>query len=58
MATWIDGIIVSLLAIGATVLVGVVGYLIEKNDESAERNAPGDQRRAVAERKAPAERRG
>ena len=52
MATWIDGVIVSLLAIGASVLVGVVGYLIEKDDESAERNAPADQRRAQAERKA------
>ena len=52
MATWIDGVIVSLLAIGASVLVGVVGYLIEKDDESAERNSPADQRRAQAERKA------
>jgi hypothetical protein len=50
MATWVDGIIVSLLAIGASVFVGVVGFLIEKNDESAERSAPGDQRRAVENR--------
>lgn len=50
MATWVDGLIVTVLAIGATVLLGVLGYLIEKNDESAERKAPGDQRRAPAER--------
>jgi hypothetical protein len=29
-------LIVSLLAIGASVLVGTLGYLIEKNAESAE----------------------
>lgn len=51
MATWVDGIIVSLLAIGATVLVGIFGYFIEKNDESAERNAPVDQRELPAEHK-------
>jgi hypothetical protein len=40
-----DIVIVSLLAIGATVLLGVLGYLIEKNDESAERKAVEGQRR-------------
>lgn len=34
-------LIVSLLAIGASVLVGVLGYLIEKNSESAEHNSEG-----------------
>ncbi len=33
MATWVDGVIVSLIAIGATVLVGVLGYLTDKNSE-------------------------
>ena len=31
-----DIVIVTLLAIGATVLLGVLGYLIDKNSESAE----------------------
>jgi hypothetical protein len=37
MVGWTDVAIVTLLAIGATVLVGVLGYLIEKNsDENGE----------------------
>lgn len=30
MATWVDGIIVSVLAIAATVLIGVLGYFSDK----------------------------
>ena len=30
MATWTDALIVTLIAIGATVLVGVLGYLADK----------------------------
>lgn len=30
MATWVDGVIVSLIAIGAVVLVGFLGYLADK----------------------------
>jgi len=31
MVGWTDVVIVSLIAIGSVVLVGVLGYLIEKN---------------------------
>jgi hypothetical protein len=31
MVGWTDVVIVSLIAIGAVVLVGVLGYLIDKN---------------------------
>ncbi len=37
-------LIVTLLAIGASVLLGVFGYLIEKNEESAEHNSEGNRR--------------
>jgi hypothetical protein len=30
MATWVDGVIVSLIAIGASVLVGLLGYFADK----------------------------
>ena len=30
MAEWTDAVIVSLITIGAVVLVGILGYLIEK----------------------------
>jgi len=30
MAGWTDAVIVSLLALGAVVVIGVLGYLIEK----------------------------
>jgi len=30
MAGWTDAVIVSLIAIGSVVLVGILGYLIEK----------------------------
>jgi hypothetical protein len=33
MATWVDGIIVSVLAIVATVLIGVLGYFADKGSE-------------------------
>ncbi|MBV8842576.1 MAG: hypothetical protein JO307_07175 [Bryobacterales bacterium] len=45
MFVLIDTVIVSLLAIGATVLLGLLGYLIEKTDESAEHKAVEGQRR-------------
>ena len=31
MISWTDAIIVTLLAVGTAVLVGVLGYLIDKN---------------------------
>jgi len=30
MAGWIDAIIVTLIAIGSVVVIGILGYLIEK----------------------------
>jgi hypothetical protein len=50
MVGWTDVLIVTLLAIGATVLVGILGYLIERSDSSTERGEP-------AELRGPAERR-
>jgi hypothetical protein len=35
-------LIVSLIAIGAVVLVGVLGYLIDKNSEPVEHKTKGD----------------
>ena len=35
-------LIVSLIAIGAAVLIGVLGYLIDKNSERAEHNPEGN----------------
>ena len=32
MISWTDAIIVTLIAIGASVLVGFLGYLIDKNE--------------------------
>jgi hypothetical protein len=40
MPNWVDGVIVALLAIGASVLVGILGYLVDKNEGKSE----GDQR--------------
>ena len=37
MATWVDGIIVTVISIGATVLVGILGYLLDKGSDPAER---------------------
>jgi hypothetical protein len=39
MPNWVDGVIVALLAIGASVLVGVLGYLVDKSEGKSE----GDQ---------------
>jgi hypothetical protein len=50
MVGWTDVLIVTLLAIGATVLVGILGYRIERSDSSTERGEP-------AEHREPAERR-
>ena len=36
MATWVDGVIVSLIAIGASLLVGLLGYLADKGNASKE----------------------
>jgi hypothetical protein len=33
MLTWTDAILVSLLALGSAVLVGILGYLMEKSNE-------------------------
>jgi hypothetical protein len=44
MVGWTDVIIVTLLATGATVLIGVLGYFIDKSDESAERREPAERR--------------
>lgn len=33
MATWVDGMIVSVIALGATILIGVLGWLMDKNSE-------------------------
>lgn len=33
MQTWVDGIIVSVLAIAASVVVGVLGYWADKSGE-------------------------
>ena len=39
MATWVDGVIVSLIAIGAVVLVGFLGYLTDKGAGEPEQGA-------------------
>ena len=39
MPNWVDGVIVALLAIGASVLVGILGYLVDKSEGKSE----GDQ---------------
>jgi hypothetical protein len=36
MAGWTDALIVSLLAIGSVVVIGVLGYLIEKKGTQEE----------------------
>jgi hypothetical protein len=36
MPNWVDGVIVSLLAIGASVVVGILGYLVEKSEAKSE----------------------
>ena len=47
MAGWTDAVIVTLIAIGATVLIGVLGYLIEKSsDETGDKSAGGRSRGA------------
>ena len=33
MISWTDAVIVTLIAIGASVLVGVLGYFIDKNEK-------------------------
>ena len=37
MAGWLDAVIVSLIALGSVVVVGILGYLIEKKG-AQERN--------------------
>jgi len=36
MAGWIDAIIVTLIAIGSDVVIGILGYLIEKKGAQEE----------------------
>jgi hypothetical protein len=36
MPNWIDGVIVSLIALGVTVLVGILGYLVDKSEGKSE----------------------
>ena len=43
MAKWTDAVIVTLISMGAAVLLGIVGYLIEKSADSAERKPEGNQ---------------
>lgn len=40
MPNWVDGVIVSLLAIGASVLVGILGYLVDKSEGKSEEAQP------------------
>ena len=39
MPNWVDGVIVALLAIGASVLVGILGYLVDKSEGKSEDDA-------------------
>lgn len=48
MPNWVDGVIVALLAIGASVLVGILGYLVDKNEGKSE----GDNSSQPAEHRA------
>jgi hypothetical protein len=41
MAGWTDAVIVSLIAIGTVVLVGILGYLIEKKGAEDKDGVPG-----------------
>jgi hypothetical protein len=52
MPNWVDGVIVSLLAIGASVLVGILGYLVDKSEGKSEE----DQSSESAEHKVEAKR--
>lgn len=36
MPNWVDGVIVSALALGASVLVGVLGYLVDQSEGKSE----------------------
>ena len=45
MAHWTDAVIVALLAIAASVLLGVLGYLIDKTGEPAKDEPEGDYKR-------------
>ncbi len=33
MPTWVDGVFVSLIAIAVSVLIGVLGYFMDKNSD-------------------------
>lgn len=46
-----DIVIVTLLAVGASVLVGVLGYLIEKGDAESERSLPAERRHEETEQR-------
>lgn len=50
MAGWIDAVIVSLIAIGASVLVGLLGYFADKSgdpEENAEEAAISSARKGA-----------
>jgi hypothetical protein len=38
MPNWVDGVIVSVIALGASVLVGILGYLVDKSEGKSERD--------------------
>jgi hypothetical protein len=38
MPNWVDGVIVSVIALGASVLVGILGYLVDKSEGKSEQD--------------------
>jgi hypothetical protein len=45
MPNWVDGVIVALIAIGASVLVGILGHLVDKSEGKSEGDASDEHQR-------------
>jgi hypothetical protein len=55
MPNWVDGVIVSVIALGASVLIGILGYLVDKSEGKSEEASPAREG-GVAEHKVEAKR--
>jgi hypothetical protein len=42
MPNWVDGVIVGAIAIGASVVVGILGYLVDKSEGKSEGDKGSD----------------
>jgi hypothetical protein len=43
MPNWVDGVIVSAIALGASVLVGILGYLVDKSEGKSEEDQSAEE---------------